>query len=97
MKTAHSGSQVRPFCRILLVLAVLLAPWLLPSIQAQVLYGAIVGSVKDATGGVLPGATVIVTHNETKATRETPATVYRHRRRCLEPRETAPIPEGQRT
>jgi hypothetical protein len=38
--------------------------------RAQVLYGSIVGNVKDATGGVLPGATVTITHNETKATRE---------------------------
>ena len=39
--------------------------------EAQVLYGSIVGNVKDSTGGVLPGATVTITHNETKATRET--------------------------
>jgi hypothetical protein len=71
MKTPNFRCQVRPLCRILFVFTVLLAPWLLPSIQAQVLYGSIVGSVKDSTGGVLPGATVTVTHNETKATRET--------------------------
>jgi hypothetical protein len=71
MKTASPDGRVAPLSRILFVLAALLAPALLPSIQAQVLYGSIVGSVKDATGAVLPGATVIVTHNETKATRET--------------------------
>jgi hypothetical protein len=38
--------------------------------SGQVLYGSIVGTVKDATGGVLPGATVTITHKETKATRE---------------------------
>jgi hypothetical protein len=40
---------------------------------AQVLYGSIVGTVKDSTGGILPGATVTVTQTETKATRETVA------------------------
>jgi hypothetical protein len=39
--------------------------------DAQVLYASIVGNVKDNTGGVLPGATVTITHDETKATRET--------------------------
>jgi hypothetical protein len=39
-------------------------------VRAQVLYGSIVGTVKDATGGILPGATVTVTQTETKATRE---------------------------
>jgi len=39
--------------------------------DAQVLYGSIVGTVRDSVGGALPGATVIITHDETKATRET--------------------------
>jgi hypothetical protein len=38
--------------------------------DAQVLYASIVGNVKDNTGGVLPGATVTITRDETKATRE---------------------------
>jgi hypothetical protein len=42
-----------------------------PALVAQVLYGSIVGTVRDATAAVLPGATVTITHNETKATRET--------------------------
>ena len=40
-------------------------------VEAQVLYGSIVGTVRDSTGGVLPGATVTITQQETKATRET--------------------------
>jgi hypothetical protein len=39
--------------------------------EAQVLYGSLVGNVNDSVGGALPGATVTITHNETKATRET--------------------------
>ena len=53
------------------VLVVLLGlPWV-ASLDAPVLYGSIVGNVRDASGGVLPGATVAITHNETKAKRET--------------------------
>ena len=52
-------------------LIVLLALFYAPALLAQVLYGSIVGTVRDATGAVLPGATVTITHNETKATRET--------------------------
>src|SRR5438874_6501758 len=38
---------------------------------AQVLYGSIVGNVTDSTGAALPGATVAITHEETRRTRET--------------------------
>ena len=37
---------------------------------AQVLYGSLVGVVKDATGGAIPGATVVVTNKGTGLTRE---------------------------
>jgi hypothetical protein len=56
------------FAMLLVVLAV---GALSPRVEAQVLYGSIVGTVRDSTGGVLPGATVTITHQETKATRET--------------------------
>jgi len=38
--------------------------------SAQVLYGSLVGNVKDTTGAVIPGATVTVTHKETNQTRQ---------------------------
>lgn len=38
--------------------------------EAQVLYGSIVGTVSDSTGGAIPGATVTITHAGTKATRD---------------------------
>ncbi|HYX80873.1 MAG TPA: carboxypeptidase regulatory-like domain-containing protein, partial [Gemmatimonadales bacterium] len=53
------------------VAVVLVALWAAPPAGAQVLYGSIVGNVTDATGGALPGATVTITHQETKANRET--------------------------
>ena len=38
--------------------------------MAQVMYGSLVGAVKDATGGSIPGATVVVTNKGTGLTRE---------------------------
>ena len=38
--------------------------------MAQVMYGSLVGTVKDATGGSIPGATVVVTNKGTGLTRE---------------------------
>jgi hypothetical protein len=43
----------------------------LPSAHAQVLYGSIVGSVRDNSGAVVPGADVTITHNATGLTRST--------------------------
>jgi len=51
-----------------LVLAlVLLTPL---SAEAQVLYGSILGNVKDATGASIPGATVVVINKATNLTRQ---------------------------
>src|SRR6187200_2983901 len=43
----------------------------LSTAHAQVLYGSILGTVRDPSAAVLPGANVVVTNVETKATRET--------------------------
>jgi hypothetical protein len=59
-------------CRLITVVLFALAA-AAPTAGAQVLYGSIVGNVTDATGGVLPGATVVITNTGTKATRETVA------------------------
>jgi hypothetical protein len=40
-----------------------------PHASAQALYGSIVGTVTDATGSAVPGASVTVTHTETSQTR----------------------------
>lgn len=41
-----------------------------PAGQAQVLYGSIVGNVKDASDAVVAGAAVVITHAETKQSRQ---------------------------
>jgi hypothetical protein len=68
--TAIPGRRV--FSRVsLVVLAGVLVVGAVPrDVRAQVLYGSIVGNVTDESGAAIPGATVTVTHNETKATRE---------------------------
>ena len=38
--------------------------------KAQILYGSIVGVVRDATGAFLPGATVTIVNKDTNLTRE---------------------------
>jgi Carboxypeptidase regulatory-like domain/TonB dependent receptor len=52
----------------LLLLAVVMIP---QSSRAQVLYGSIVGNVKDANGAVIPNAQVTITNKETAQSRET--------------------------
>src|SRR5215813_3118052 len=63
-----------PLMRIGTPLSVLLiALTLSQSSNAQVLYGSIVGNVKDKSDAVVAGATVKITHKETNQTRETTA------------------------
>jgi hypothetical protein len=61
----------RSVCR-LLVAGAALAAVTLPAIpvHAQILYGSIVGTVTDAQGGKVPGATVTITNKETNLTRD---------------------------
>ncbi len=40
-------------------------------VKAQVLYGSIIGNVKDPQGAVIPGATVTITNKQTGLTRDT--------------------------
>ena len=49
--------------------------------SAQILYGSVVGVVKDSTGAVIPGATVTIVNKETNLTRETTT----ERGGCLQP------------
>ena len=42
-----------------------------PLSHAQVLYGALVGAVKDASGAAVPGAKVVITNQQTGQVRET--------------------------
>ena len=55
------------FCAVLVSLAIGFTP---RSTPAQILYGSIVGVVKDAQGGFVPGATVTITNRETNLTRD---------------------------
>lgn len=52
---------------VLVVLMLALPP---SSANAQVLYGSLVGNVKDTTGAVVPNATVTITHKGTAQSRE---------------------------
>src|SRR5438046_2941800 len=51
------------------VVALTIGLWAIPA-SAQILYGSLVGIVKDSTGGRLPGATVTVVNKDTNLTRE---------------------------
>jgi hypothetical protein len=70
MNMLNAGGRAGRTARIA-VFAMLAGTLVAPSLQAQVLYGSIVGNVKDSTGAAVPGALVTATHNETKAARET--------------------------
>ena len=57
-------------CCCLVGIALVLAFATTPRAEGQVLYGSIVGEVKDASGGVIPGATVIIANKGTNLTRQ---------------------------
>ena len=64
--TRHSAIRLCVTC--LIVLAVSLSATVA---SAQVLYGSVVGVVKDAQGASVPGATVTITNKETNLTLDT--------------------------
>ena len=59
--------RVRAVCSVIFVIA---CAFVAQPLHAQVLYGSIVGSVTDASGAAMPGATVTIEQTETKLTRE---------------------------
>src|SRR5262249_35452944 len=60
---------LRSYAAVPSILATLVAVSVAPPARAQVLYGSIVGTVTDSTGGALPGAPVAITHQETRRDR----------------------------
>ena len=62
-------SPLRLCVRILA--ASVLAVGLATIAEAQILYGSVVGVVRDGTGAVMPGATVTIVNRDTNLTRET--------------------------
>lgn len=52
-------------------LTAVLLPALSQTVNAQVLYGSVLGNVKDPSGAMVPGATVTITNNRTNQSRET--------------------------
>ena len=67
-----SADRRLSWCIRVAVLCLAFAIGGIPStVAGQVLYGSITGRVTDPTGGAIPGATVAITQNETKAKRET--------------------------
>ena len=54
----------------LLVIAFVFVSAIPTTTAAQVLYGSVVGDVKDATGGALPGATLVITNTDRGFSRE---------------------------
>ena len=57
--------------RTLALLTILLtAGWMSQPVEAQVLYGSVVGAVEDPSGAVVPNATVTITNKDTGQARE---------------------------
>jgi hypothetical protein len=61
-----ASSRLLSACAVLFAASVAVAP-----VHAQILYGSIVGTVTDAQGGHVPGATVTIVSKETNLTRDT--------------------------
>src|SRR4026208_1219763 len=68
MMSSHPVSAQTYLRRLCLVAAVVMVT--AGIVQAQALYGSLVGNVVDDSGAIVPGATVTITHKETNQTRE---------------------------
>jgi Carboxypeptidase regulatory-like domain/TonB dependent receptor-like, beta-barrel/TonB-dependent Receptor Plug Domain len=62
------GSEVKS-ALLVLSLGLLFVLGTIPQVNAQVLYGTLVGTVKDPSGAAVPGATVTMTQTQTQLTR----------------------------
>jgi hypothetical protein len=67
-QTVRRRRSVR--CPLILAFLVLVGAAAPPAAAAQILYGTIVGIVRDASGAVIPGATVTIVNKDTNLTRE---------------------------
>ena len=65
-----SQTSIRPEFRLLSAAFLLVSLVVPPAVDAQVLYGSMVGNVTDSTGGAVPGAIVGITHGQTQTKRE---------------------------
>ena len=67
MSSAARRSSFDAFVALAVVLFICAVP---ARATAQVLYGSVVGDVKDSSGAAMPGATVLVTNNNNGFKRE---------------------------
>ena len=65
------AQQILRGVSILTLLALLTSGFAVQRINAQVLYGSLLGSIQDASGSVIQGATVRITNKSTGVVRET--------------------------
>jgi len=68
---AQPARSTQPGVRLVVsVLALSIGIWAAAPASAQILYGSVVGVVKDSSGAFIPGATVTIVNKETNLTRE---------------------------
>ena len=75
----YAATAPRRVCGVSFLIWIIAFAVIAHPLQAQVLYGSIVGTVTDDSGAAMPGATVTIEQTETKLTRELvtdPAGVY---------------------
>src|SRR5262245_38399133 len=68
MKLQLRNSRRLRSVMVAVAVAAMTSALVVPSGEAQVLYGAIVGNVRDTSGAAMPGATVTITNNATQLT-----------------------------